>query len=524
MSVSGLSYSIGQAPLDGLDSIYADYISTTSLDIGASFNGMPITYFTGTTSNIQTQIDNISGIISGQPGNFGGFYCNTTLNNPVANVIRYAYINTADPANSGVTMFEPAGGGLFQSLQVADDGAYNVQFSCQITHTSSNKHDVWIWLRKNGTDVAESAGKVTLEGNGYNQVPAWNYVIDLSGGDYVSIMWACDTTQMSLPAIAAQTTPVAIPAIPSVIITVTQVINLAAGPTGATGPTGLNGAVGPTGAVGATGATGAVGATGATGDVGPSPVFSIGTVTAVPSGTPPTVSLTGTALLPVLNFQLETGAQGPVGPAGPQGHTGHTGHTGPTGDVGPTGPTDTAGAAAAGAAAGTSAALAVCATLEAEVDALATTVGGLVTDVAGLDTAVGALETDVATLQGQVTTLETDVATLQDKTVNITSATPAVDTTFAGAIICSEYGSATAINMSATNNISITTPASAELVGAVYAQVQSDTLASVISPIVSINSGVPGGGVINIGESLLDIINIQGIPFVNFNVTSFNQW
>ena len=61
MSVSGLPYSIGQAPLDGLETIYADSIYTSSLDVGALFNGMPISYFTGTTSNIQQQINDING-------------------------------------------------------------------------------------------------------------------------------------------------------------------------------------------------------------------------------------------------------------------------------------------------------------------------------------------------------------------------------------------------------------------------------------------------------------------------------
>lgn len=38
------------------------------------------------------------------------------------------------------------------------------------------------------------------------------------------------------------------------------------------------------------------------------PVFTVGSVAAVPYGTPPTVSITGTNANPVLNFQLETGA------------------------------------------------------------------------------------------------------------------------------------------------------------------------------------------------------------------------
>lgn len=492
MSVSGLSNQLGQAPLDGLDSIYADSITTNTLDVTTAFLGLPVGYYTGATSNLQSQIDDITGQLAGQTGNWGVFWCDATLNNPTANVARYAYVNNSDPHNLGVYMDGSAGGGLYEALKVDEAGVYNLQFSCQLTHTSSNKHDVKIWFRKNGTDIAASASVLSLLGNDENEVPAWNYILDLSAGDYVSVMWSCDTTQFSLPAIAAQTTPVVVPSIPSVILTIQQVTNLAAGPAGPAGNT---------------------------------PNLTVGTVQAVAYGNSPQVTITGTTTDPILNFVLETGPQGPQGTQGPQGPQG------PAGTISQAQYDDimasasaagaSAGAAAgatAGGVAGEAAATAVLATIEGEI----ATIQG---EITALEGQVTGLETDVATLQGQVSTLETDVGVLQDKTVNITSATPSVDTTFSGAIICSEYGSGSGIIMSATNAISIQTPSSAEIAGATYAQVVSDTAANMFAPIISINSGTTSG-TINIGESLLDAIYIQGLPFVNinWNTTGFSQW
>jgi hypothetical protein len=74
---------------------------------------------------------------------------------------------------------------------------------------------------------------------------------------------------------------------------------------------------------------------------GATPQFTIGSVT---TGTPLQVTITGTALNPVLNFVIPpgtpgvtggTGAQGPTGATGPQGATGATG---PQGIAGPAGP------------------------------------------------------------------------------------------------------------------------------------------------------------------------------------------
>ena len=106
---------------------------------------------------------------------------------------------------------------------------------------------------------------------------------------------------------------------------------------------------GPQGATGATGAQGPTGQTGATGATGPANTLSIGTVTAVPNGTAPSASITGTSPNQTLNLALETGATGAQGPTGATGATGATGPQGPqgptgaTGAQGPTGPTGATG-------------------------------------------------------------------------------------------------------------------------------------------------------------------------------------
>jgi hypothetical protein len=96
-------------------------------------------------------------------------------------------------------------------------------------------------LRKNGVDIPDTAGKVVLTGsaNASPIVAAWNYLLDLVGGDYVQLMWS--TTNNN--AIIFAEGPVAPhPGVPSSILTVTQQAGIMAG-TGITAINSLTGAV-----------------------------------------------------------------------------------------------------------------------------------------------------------------------------------------------------------------------------------------------------------------------------------------
>jgi len=96
---------------------------------------------------------------------------------------------------------------------------YNIQFSAQFINTGGGANRVWIWLRKNGTDIAQSATVIRIQGNNTENVAAWNFLLQMNAGDYFELMWEVDSTNISLHADPATAIH---PAIPSIILTVTD--------------------------------------------------------------------------------------------------------------------------------------------------------------------------------------------------------------------------------------------------------------------------------------------------------------
>lgn len=111
-------------------------------------------------------------------------------------------------------------------ITVRTGGVYNIQFSIQFANGNVAIQDVDIWFRKNGTDVAGSNSKFSVPnshgGTDGHLIAALNFYIQLAAGDYVQIMWATTSTDVSLEQIPAQTTPTR-PSTPSAIVTVNKV-------------------------------------------------------------------------------------------------------------------------------------------------------------------------------------------------------------------------------------------------------------------------------------------------------------
>lgn len=108
-------------------------------------------------------------------------------------------------------------------VQVTAAGVYNYQFSAQLDSTSGGDHIIYIWIRKNGTDVTDSASQVRLKGNDSELVAAWNWLINLAANDYVELMYSVDDTGVQILAVAASAP---VPGIPSVILTVADNISV----------------------------------------------------------------------------------------------------------------------------------------------------------------------------------------------------------------------------------------------------------------------------------------------------------
>jgi hypothetical protein len=107
-------------------------------------------------------------------------------------------------------------------ITIANAGIYNIQFSAQFDKTDSGDDKVDIWLSKNGSNVSNTNTETTLVGNNGKHVAAWNFVVAASAEDYFELCWYSADSQVFINYVAAASNPTR-PAIPSVILTVTQI-------------------------------------------------------------------------------------------------------------------------------------------------------------------------------------------------------------------------------------------------------------------------------------------------------------
>lgn len=144
---------------------------------------------------------------------YGSFY---DLNDQTAAAINTAYAMSFGNTqySRGVTLGTPT-----SRVYVDRPTIYNIQFSAQLDKTSASAANVWIWLDLNGTTVADTATQVTLQGSSAATVAAWNFLLEMNAGDYFRLMWATDDTSCY---IKHDTAAAPVPAIPSIILTVTD--------------------------------------------------------------------------------------------------------------------------------------------------------------------------------------------------------------------------------------------------------------------------------------------------------------
>jgi hypothetical protein len=153
---------------------------------------------------------NIVGIVTGY---YGSFYDTTTQNAVGINTYQPFTINTTDISNQ-VSIANSS------HIVIANSGIYNIQFSLQIDKSQGSLAHVYIWLKKNGVDVPNSAGEIAVQGTAAEAIAAWNYVVSASANDYYELMWSSTDIHVE---IKARNASGVVPAIPSIILTVVSV-------------------------------------------------------------------------------------------------------------------------------------------------------------------------------------------------------------------------------------------------------------------------------------------------------------
>jgi hypothetical protein len=204
-------------------------IKTTSVDTQIlSYDGALNKW----TNKNQLQVDNTSitvsgGVISAQ-AYYGSFYStqNLTSLTTSAQTLR---INNVDQNNNGVNLNTSTG-----VFTLVHPGTYNVAFSiqCKNTDTGTADHDVYVWLRQNGADVALTNSVITVPaGHGSLQgyvIAAWNlFLRTTAANETFELRWWTDgptkVTLETVPAQAATAVTPAMPASPAVILTVNSI-------------------------------------------------------------------------------------------------------------------------------------------------------------------------------------------------------------------------------------------------------------------------------------------------------------
>lgn len=118
--------------------------------------------------------------------------------------------------SSGISIAND-GGGNPTRITFTAAGTYMIAPSLQFRNTDTSDHDVTVWFRKNGTDIAASATIVNVPKAGDGGATYFQIVFyaQVTAGQYVELMWLPENAAVTLDYTAAGAIA---PAIPSAIV------------------------------------------------------------------------------------------------------------------------------------------------------------------------------------------------------------------------------------------------------------------------------------------------------------------
>ena len=118
------------------------------------------------------------------------------------------------------------------SFVIANNGNYVINYSVQYINTDTTQDDIYIWIRKNGTDVPDTCSVFTINSKRSGTTPSKLVAISpicfsANTGDKIQVVAATPfTTTVSMatiPAITANSTVPNIPEAPATIMTLQEI-------------------------------------------------------------------------------------------------------------------------------------------------------------------------------------------------------------------------------------------------------------------------------------------------------------
>lgn len=163
--------------------------------------------------------DATTGTISVRPSVFlqlyyGSFYSTVAQTAAAINTAYAITFNTTD-ISAGVSIGAPT-----SRIVCANSGYYEFTFSVQAVKSTAAVGYLRVWLRKNGVNVVATTARIALQGSTAESLLTRTLRLSMAAGDYAELMWAVDSTAISLFTDAATAySPVA----PSATMAVAQI-------------------------------------------------------------------------------------------------------------------------------------------------------------------------------------------------------------------------------------------------------------------------------------------------------------
>jgi hypothetical protein len=182
----------------------------TNLGLGtmATQNANAVAITGGTISGATIPLSSISDL------KYGEFY-STSDQTASANTATAATFTNSASFNSGITVASNS------RITFDTAGLYEITTSIQfINADAANEHDATVWFRKNGTDITASGSRVTVPKANAGGALLFQVTImeSVTATQYIEVLYAVESANVSLDYIAASSSPFVAPSIPSIIL------------------------------------------------------------------------------------------------------------------------------------------------------------------------------------------------------------------------------------------------------------------------------------------------------------------
>lgn len=144
-----------------------------------------------------------------------GVFSKTDSQSPIAVNTEYLLTFTNTQISNGVVIGSPA-----SRIVVPQSGLYRFDANLQMTSTSSSAKSIWVWVKKNGTAMPNSARLITSDINSGYLPLTLQETISLNANEYVELAFASDSTAVTVSSVASTAFA---PAAPAIVLNVTQV-------------------------------------------------------------------------------------------------------------------------------------------------------------------------------------------------------------------------------------------------------------------------------------------------------------